>query len=557
MRRIVLIAGLLAGLLAGPAAAALPRPPSQDRGAHAYVLGRFALAEDRLDDAAAYFSGALRGMPDDGSLARRAFDVALAAGNRDLALRLADQVAATGQTGSFVALLRAVDALDRRDWRGYDAGRSAYGDAGAVGIVGPILDAWGLQARGDLERAQARLASSPTPRGPAASYLAEHQANLLAVAGRWPEAAEAYKAALVNSGVAAPRLRRAAGAALVAAGQTTEAISLLGQGAVDDPLLSAARDALVAGRPVGGVPRVAADGVALLFTRVAADLGGQQPTPAALAFARLATFASPRLADGWLATGELLARAGHEAPAMAALRQVPASDPLHALAQARIAAALEADGRREEARTLLERLATAPGAGSDEYARLGDFLRRAGDHRAAAVAYGRAAAVVPQQSGWMLRFFQGAALEQAGDWAGAEPVLRQAMAAAPDDPTVLNYLGYSLLDRGQKLDEARTLIERAAARAPDNGAIIDSLGWAQFLAGDVDRAVETLERAVRLEPDDPTVHEHLGDAYWTVGRRTEARYRWQAALDLDPPAVRRADIAAKLLRGLEAKQAAR
>jgi Flp pilus assembly protein TadD len=153
---------------------------------------------------------------------------------------------------------------------------------------------------------------------------------------------------------------------------------------------------------------------------------------------------------------------------------------------------------------------------------------------------------------WGLWFLRGSMKERAQDWPGAEADLRRALSLSPDEPVVLNYLGYSLLDRGLKPEEARMLIEKAASLRPGDGGIIDSLGWSQYQQGLYPEAVETLERASELEPTDPTVTDHLGDAYWQMGRRIEARFRWQAALAMDPAADQAARIRAKLDYGLDA-----
>ena len=142
--------------------------------------------------------------------------------------------------------------------------------------------------------------------------------------------------------------------------------------------------------------------------------------------------------------------------------------------------------------------------------------------------------------------------ERLGDWSGAEADLRAALQRAPDEPVVLNYLGYSLLDRGITGAEPAALIGRAAKLRPGDGGITDSLGWSQFRAGRFADAVVTLEKAAALEPGDPAIIDHLGDAYWQTGRRIEARFRWQAALALDPDTKLQAALKQKLAVGLDA-----
>lgn len=152
-------------------------------------------------------------------------------------------------------------------------------------------------------------------------------------------------------------------------------------------------------------------------------------------------------------------------------------------------------------------------------------------------------------AGWQLYYMRGVALAQADHWPDAEPDLKKALALKPDDPEVLNYLGFSWVDRGEHLDEARAMIEKAAAARPDSGAIIDSLGWVYFKMGDYKKAVTELERAVSLEAADPDINDHLGDAYYRVGRVTEARYQWTRVLTLEPSTALRQQVEMKLKSG--------
>src|SRR5262249_40196530 len=134
-----------------------------------------------------------------------------------------------------------------------------------------------------------------------------------------------------------------------------------------------------------------------------------------------------------------------------------------------------------------------------------------------------------------------------------EADLKRALALAPDQPLVLNYLGYSWVDQGKNLKEGTRLIEKAVQLKPDDGYIVDSLGWAHYKQGNFKEAVRFLERAVEIKPEDPTLNDHLGDAFWKVGREREARFQWNQALSLDPEPQDVDKIKAKIERGLDAK----
>ena len=135
-------------------------------------------------------------------------------------------------------------------------------------------------------------------------------------------------------------------------------------------------------------------------------------------------------------------------------------------------------------------------------------------------------------------------------WKKAEEDFLEALKLNPNQPFVLNYLGYSWVDQGINLDRAREMIERAVEQRRDDGYIVDSMGWVLYRLGDYNEAVQHLERAVELRPLDPIISDHLGDAYWRVGRRHEARFQWRRALSLRPEREEISKIATKLDQGL-------
>ncbi|MBV8970800.1 MAG: tetratricopeptide repeat protein [Sphingomonadaceae bacterium] len=542
--RAFLVAASLAALLAVPALAAQrPAPPSS----HNYILGRFADADNRPDDAARYYDAALKADPGDTTLQRRAFDAALAGGDERLAVGLARDLDAARAGDAATALVRLADAVKRRDWAAAAAVKGLP-DVGYAAVVAPVTQAWIAVGRGDVDGALA-LVDPAKFAGVAKSYVTEHRAMILAAARRYADAAPLFVAMVADEAKNVDRLRIAGAGSLAAAHKVDEAKALLAAGD-PDPALDAAAKRLAHGEPLAAAtePR---QGLAWLMTRLAGDLSREKPVSLALAFARTATFLAPDLGETWLIAGDVLLRGGRAEAALAAFGHVGPRDPVAATAEVHRGLALAELDRNDEARRVFERAATAREATADDWQRLGDFERKLNNHAAAAEDYGKAIALAGDKAGWALYFLRGAAYEQAGDWARAEPDLRRALALQPDDPTVLNYLGYALLDRGQKLAEAQALIATAAKLRPDDGFIADSLGWAWFRSGDFARAVAQLEIAARLEPGDATINDHLGDAYWRVGRRLEARFRWRAAADLSPEPAEAKLLAKKLDFGLD------
>jgi Flp pilus assembly protein TadD len=181
----------------------------------------------------------------------------------------------------------------------------------------------------------------------------------------------------------------------------------------------------------------------------------------------------------------------------------------------------------------------------------GDILRMTQHFTDAVAAYDKAVARIshPASSDWIVFYDRGVAEERSHQWAKAKTDFEHALQLSPDQPFVLNYLGYSMADMGHQLDEARRMIQSAAERRPNDGAITDSLGWVMFRQGHTKDAVQTLERAVELEPEDATINAHLGDAYFAAGRKIEAQYQWRRALTLNPTPDDAAKLEAKLNTG--------
>ncbi len=545
---------LLAGVLIGAVALSAPAAATaigaeSDYGS--YVRGHLALADGELDRAAQYFAGALAYAPDDPQLLRQTFDLAIASGDEALAVKVGERLARQDRFDSGVALVIVAEALKRRDWKAASDAVARLSDAGFGSFIGPIIDAWMLEARGKRDKALRRLQVDALD-GFARSYVVEHRAHMLFRDRQYAEAAAIYDELASGDAGRNVRMLIAAAAAWQAAGDMARATERLDR-AGGHPDVDAARAALARGKPIAGIPRSANAGVALLALRMAADLSRERPVPVAMTLARIATFLAPEEPASWLLTSELLARAERYHSALAAVRRIAADSPAAPLARGQEAALLASTERAPEALRLLEDAARSDGATAGDWGRFGEALAAAQRYGDAAAAFDRAIALSKPGADdlWRLHFLHGSALEQAGRWDEAEPVLRRALAAQPNDASLLNYLGYSLLDRGVAMAEARRLIEKAHELAPDDGFITDSLGWAQYAAGEYDAAVKTLERAVASVPDDPVIAEHLGDAYWRVGRRLEARHRWKAALDSNPKPEQVRQLAAKYDFGLD------
>jgi Flp pilus assembly protein TadD len=218
------------------------------------------------------------------------------------------------------------------------------------------------------------------------------------------------------------------------------------------------------------------------------------------------------------------------------LAPVPANDPLAPSVELRRAVLQDRLDNTEEALRIFARIAAAYPDRPEPWTIEGEVLRGRHRYTEAAAAFTKALALMgpPVRDQWPIYYERGIAEERAHQWPAAEADFLKALQLSPDEPSVLNYLGYSWTEQGHDLQHAHEMIKRAAEQRPNDGAIVDSLGWVELRQGDVAAAVASLERAVEMEPEDPTINGHLGDAYWAAGRRLEAQYQWRRALTLNP-----------------------
>jgi tetratricopeptide (TPR) repeat protein len=541
-RRLLLCAALV---LATPAAA-------EDAGA--YLAARVAGVNSDYRAASAWFTRALLADPANAALMDGAITAHLAAGNLDAAAAVAARMVETPDVSQSARLSILADQIRREDYA------ATLADLERGPLISPLLDdlvrAWAEAGAGRMTEALAHFDAIAANPGQEAFGL-YHKALALALVGDL----EGADAILAGSGSGQLRLMPRGTIAhveiLSQLGRNDDALALLDAtfpGEVT-PALTALRGRLEAGEalPLTSV-RTARDGVAEVFFTLAAALNGEAESGFTLLFARIATFLRSDHADAVILTATLLEDQDQYALAVETYASIPPSDPAYMSAEIGRARTLQADDKPDAGIEVLRTLARAmPGVLLIQTA-LGDALRREDRFAEAAAAYDAAVALVakPEARHWGLYYSRAIAYERQQMWDKAEPDFRKALELNPDQPQVLNYLGYSLLERHERLEEALGLIERAVRAEPEAGYIVDSYAWALFRLGRYREAVEPMERASVLEPVDPVVTDHLGDVYWAVGRQMEARFQWRRALSFDPEEKDAVRIRKKLEVGLDA-----
>jgi len=558
----MLLAASLGACAAGPAAdgagpgGAQPAPP--DSAVGAYLAGQHAIRVQDISAASRYFDRVLQSDPSNPALRRRAFLLRLEAGRLDDAANLADGLAeSAGENASVARLYLAVEAARRSDFAGTVAEVGRFEDSRLNQVLGPIVAAWAEFGRGDPEAAELRLSKLAGDEGFAGLYRL-HAAMLAEAAGNIHLAAERYASALTRSETPPLRLRLAAARFEARNGRLDDALRRVDEsdGGISDPTglkATLRRLAETANAQTGNAERpTAARGIAEALFDLASALQRDRGSDSAMVFAQLALHLQPDFDLAILLAAEILDDRKRFEEALAMYDAVPADSPYHLLAQLRAASSLEGLARDDAAASRLLTLADGRADLADPLIRLGDLERGRENWQAAIDAYDRALVRMGplEARNWSVLYTRGIALERAKRWTDAESDFLRALELRPDQPYVLNYLGYSWVDRGEHLDRAKAMIEKAVELRPKDGYIVDSLGWALYRMGDHAAAVTHLERAVALRPTDPTINDHLGDAYWRVGRQAEARFQWQRALTFDPAPDLAADIERKLREGL-------
>lgn len=481
-----------------------------------YLAGRYAQSVQDWPSAASYISDALAKDPNDPSLQRRMFFLSLADGDYDRAVALAPGLASGDASESgFARLMVIADLIRREDYKTALLRVKALPDDQYLRLAKPLLTAWVAVGTGaGSAEALAILETSPAI-SRIDTWLTLHSAMLAEAAGDMQEAARWYDRAARLSDETSLRLADALGAYAARSGKTKD----VGQ---DGAPLDAP-----------GQMTVAVGAAQTLFD-LANALDQQDAPEYALCAGRIALFLRPDFPLANLLLGDVQTERGRHEEALGFYRAVMNGSDRRLVRAAWLRAvdSLENLDRPKEALAEANRLLANLPDDVDALVRVGDLQRVANDNQSAVDAYTSALDRMPPNGDrrWAVLYGRALAHDRNGDWASAEADLLAAIALNPQDPTLLNYLGYTWADKGINLDRARSMIEAAVAARPHDGFIVDSLGWVLFRQGDLDGAIGYLERAIVLQPLDPTINDHLGDVYWQAGRRLEAKFQWERAL---------------------------
>jgi tetratricopeptide (TPR) repeat protein len=373
------------------------------------------------------------------------------------------------------------------------------------------------------------LASLPaeSPLNPIAD---EQRAAMLFALKKPDQALPLAQATVGKGGGRNARLRLAYADSLIRLNRQPDAMTML-EGS--DEALAAARIRVAAGQPLDMAIATPAEGYAEMLLALAIDLSRDDNKALPIALTQVARHANPKNSEATVLLALLLDGDGRTGEALAMVGSVPPNDLLAGEALDVETRLLSDRNQYQQALTRARAATSSPTATAQDYARVGNILGDMEQHQEAAAAYGEAIARskgTANEDLWTLYLLRAASLEQANRWDEAKADLATAMKLEPNNPLLLNFLGYGKLERGEDIDAAEAMIRKASALKPDDASITDSLGWALYKRGELAEAIETLTRAAAGDPGQAEIHEHLGDALYKAGRRIEARFSWRAAL---------------------------
>lgn len=513
--------------------------------AGAFLAGRTADMDSDIDAAIDFYRIALEFEPENNEVKQRLMISLLINGQFDEGAVLAEELKDDPLVDRITSVALGVQAIGKREFRQAEQHLFYDGPNELDQLLNGLLAGWARFGQGKADEA---IADIDAMTGPPwyDIFQAFHTGAIAAAAGNKELARERLGALIdnVQGGGTSPDTYVRAVMLLAEmearAGEKARALQIVSDGDNFTPgyaPLTALRQAIMADEVDGSQIANASDGAASVLYTIASALNRPGAEEIVSLYLQLSRALNSEDAGTLVLLGELAESLGKTQKAIDIYRSVPATSPMHRISEMQLGLQLAALGETDEAKSHLSALIDKDPLDMRSYVALGRVLSGAQDYRAMANNYDRAAKVLGagvQPRDWNIYFQRAIAYERLKEWETAEPYFRRALELSPDQPQVLNYLGYSWIDMNINLDEGVEMIRKAVELRPNDGYIVDSLGWAHYRLGDFEDAARELERAVTLRPHDPTINDHLGDAYWKVGRKLEAVFQWNRALANDP-----------------------
>jgi tetratricopeptide (TPR) repeat protein len=533
---------------------------TQAQGFGDYLSARMAASRHDLPEAAKLYQQSLKDDPGNAELLAHAFLYTAASGDVDQAASFASRMVQGEAENRGARLALAVDAMKHGD---YDAARMQVAQSGKgpfTALTLSLIDAWAAVGLGNTQDALKDL-QQVINEGGTEALSDYHRALVLDLAGQAAEADASYRAAIA-AGNTGPRIIDAYGRFLERQGRTDDARAFYTKLSGDEaagPIAAAGLARLANGTKPDRLVATPADGAAEALFGIAASLTDQTSADVAILYLRFALYLSPNFNLAKIVLADRFEALEKYDDAIAVYQSVDADSPYGPAAAVQVAVDQMKLDQNDKAIEGLTALVSKRPDDDSAWTSLGDAYRAESKFDKAADAYDHAVQLIGKvtQKDWPLFYARAVSEEQSHHWNAAESDLQNALKLSPEQPQVLNYLGYSWVDQNRRLPEALAMLEKARALSPYDGYIVDSVGWAYYRLGRYNEAAKALESAVLLVPADPTINDHLGDAYWRVGRKLDAQFQWNHALAFDPDPDEKAEVEKKLAEGLPAASAQR
>jgi tetratricopeptide (TPR) repeat protein len=519
-----------------------------------YLAARHASVERDANSASAFYLSALRTDPKNNELLDRAFISSVADGNIDEAVKLAERILTIDKSNRVARLVVGVQNLKLKKYAAAQLNINQSIRGPITDLVATLLSGWAIYGTGDTKAAVASVDKLTGPDWyPIFKDL--HTGMMLDLAGKEKDAGtrleRAYK--LDDS-----MLRVAESYARWLSRNKDDAAASGIYEAFDKklarhPLVQEGLRETKAGKKMPPLVDSPQAGAAEALYGIGASLTRRGGEDLALVYLQLALYLAPNHPLALLSLADLYESVKKPQMAIKIYERVPSNSPLKRNAQIQLATDLDSADRSDEAIKILKNVTAEDPKDLEAIMALGNIERGRKKFADCAQTYSLGVDVLPPNSdkaNSIYYYYRGICEERSKQWSKAEADMRKALELQPEQPHVLNYLGYSWIDQGVNLDEGMKMIKRAVEQRPDDGYIVDSLGWAYFRIGNYEEAAKNLERAIDLKPEDPTINDHLGDAYWRVGRTLEAKFQWSHARDLKPEPDELPKIEAKIENGL-------
>src|SRR5215475_13955888 len=485
-----------------------------------YLAARHASVERDAASAAEFYRSALRADPKNNELLDRAFISSVAEGDVDDAVKLAQQILTTDKTNRVARLVVGVQALKQKKWAAAQVNVNQSVRGPITDLVATLLSAWASYGAGDTKGAVAGIDKLTGPEWyPLFKDL--HAGMILDLAGKEKEAGARFERAykLDDSML---RISEAYAHWLTRNKDEDKAVGIyeaFDKKLARHPLVQEGLREVKAGKKLAPLVDSAQAGAAEALYGIGATLTRRGGEDLALVYLQLALYLQPNHPLALLSLADLYESVKRPQMAIKVYERVPAGSPLKRNAQIQLATDLDAADRSDEAIKILRDVVAGDPKDLEAIMALGNIERGRKKFADCADTYSKGVSVLPpnnDKGNSVYYYYRGICEERSKQWPKAEADMRKALELQPDQPHVLNYLGYSWIDQGVNLDEGMKMIKRAVEQRPDDGYIVDSLGWAYYRIGNYDEAVKNLERAIDLKPEDPTINDHLGDAYWHI-----------------------------------------